>query len=247
MNVWRQAVWKAEDSGQTCRERKEQDAPLAERRTGRRQSVRAVRALQGRGRKELHVPLAKRRTGWRLSVRAVRARRDRALQGRARRVAEPGSPRPCARRDTRKTLQQRKQAPRRARSAKGWRGQTVQQGAGMGRWHMRTRRWKTNKRRARSAQRCCGTKEQDAPLADGRTGQRNSVHKGRARQGRRGAKRVAEHAGRRPSVKSGTGNCLRRRKAPVGESRQTPRGAGLGRCRPRRCGPCSNDPLRCCL
>ena len=56
----------------------------------------------------------------------------------------------------------------------------------------------------------------------GRTGQRNSVHKGRARQGRRRAKRVVEHAGRRPSVKSGTRDCLRRRKAPVGKSGQTP-------------------------
>ena len=71
------------------------------------------------------------RTGRRQSVRAVRA-----LQGRsgARIVAEPGGPRPSARRDTRRTLQQRKQAPRRVRSAEFRRGQTVQQGAGMGRW-----------------------------------------------------------------------------------------------------------------
>ena len=60
---------------------------LSERRTGRRQSVRAMRTLQGR-------------SG-------------------ARCVAEPGGPRPSARRDTRKTLQQRKQVPRRARSAEG--------------------------------------------------------------------------------------------------------------------------------
>ena len=153
MNVWKQAAWK-EDSGQTCRGRKEQDAPLAERRTGRRQSVPAGCAMQ-------------------------------ALQGhhRARRVAERGGPRPSASRDTRQILQQRKQAPRRARTAECWKGQTVQQGAGMGSWHLRTRRCK--KTRARSAQPCRGRKVQDAQLADKRTGQRNSVKKARARHGRR--------------------------------------------------------------
>jgi hypothetical protein len=58
-----------------CRGRKEQDAPLAERRTGRRLSVPAgcaLQALQGRSR--------------------------------ARRVEERGGPRPSASRDTRQTL-----------------------------------------------------------------------------------------------------------------------------------------------
>ena len=75
-------------------------------------------------------------------------------------------------RDIQQTLQQRKQASRRVRTAEGWRGQTVQQEAGMGSWHLRTRRCK--KTRARSAQPCRGEKVQDVQLADKRTGQRNS-------------------------------------------------------------------------
>ena len=88
--------------------------PLAEMRTGRRQIVPAghARRQTGRGRKDLHAPLAERRTGRRLSVPAGCALQ--ALQGRsrARRVAERGGPRLSASRDTRQTLQQRKQAPR---------------------------------------------------------------------------------------------------------------------------------------
>ena len=186
---------------QTGRGRKEQDAPITERRTGRRQSVPAGCALQ-------------------------------ALQGRSgvRRVAERGGPRPSASRDTRQTLQQRKQAPRRARTAEGWRGQTVQQGAGMGSWHLQTRRCK--KTRARSAQPCGGRKVQNAQLADKRTGQRNSVQKASAQQGRSGVRPVARDAGLLPSVQCGIRKCLRPCKAPVGERRQTSRGAGVGECRP---------------
>ena len=80
--------------------------------------------------------------------------------------------------------------------------------------------------RARSAQPCRGEKMQDAQLADKRTVQRNSVQKASAQQGRNGVRPVARDAGLRPSVQCGTRKCLRRRKAPVGETRQTSRGAG---------------------
>ena len=133
-------------------------------------------------------------------------------------------------RDIQQTLQQRKQASRRVRTAEGWRGQTVQQEAGMGSWHLRTRRCK--KTRARSAQPCSGRKVQNAQLADKRTGQRNSVQKARARQGRSRVRPVTRDAGLLPSVQCGIRKCLRRHKASVGERRQTSRGAGVGECRP---------------
>ena len=185
----------------------------------------------GRGRKDLHAPLAERRTGRRLSVPAGCALQ--ALQGRsgASRVAEREGPQPSASRDIRQTWQQRKQAPRRARTAECWKGQPVQQGAGMGSWHCQTRRCK--KTRARSAHPCRSSKAfQDAQLADKRTGQRNSVHKARVQQGRSGAKPVARKIDLRPSVQYDTRKCLRRHKVPVVERRQTSRGAGVGRCRP---------------
>jgi hypothetical protein len=144
--------------------------------------------------------------------RGVRCKRCKGIAVRG--MSQSAEVRGRVRADTRQTLQQRKQAPRRARSAEGWRGQTVQQGAGMGSWHLRTRRCK--KTRARSAQPCRGEKVQDAQLAEKRTGQRNSVQKTRAWEGRGRVRPVARDAGLLPSVQCGTRKCLRRRKAPVG-------------------------------